>query len=130
MLVDFSSALQALSKTFDPRDDQQWDNMSKFLASPELHWIIEYSFSKERTRGIYNHLYSRCERQGSNAANMLQVVEAGRSVDAAEINVAVTASVFEEMQRTLKVPRDVTVLFRIGKGSGAMCALRFKYNDH
>jgi hypothetical protein len=130
MLVDFTSALQALSRTFDPRDDQQWDTMSKFLASPDLRWIVEYSFSKERTRGIYTFLYSQCERQGSNAANMLQVVEAGRSVDAGELNVAVTPGVFAELQQTLKVPKDVTVLFRIGKGARGMCALRFKYQEH
>jgi hypothetical protein len=130
MLVDFASVLQALDRTFDPRDDQQWDNMSKFLSSPDLKWIVEYSFSKERTRGIYAYLYSQCERRGSNAANMLQLIEAGRYVDAGELNVVVAPNVFAELQRTLNPPKDVTVLFRIGKGSKGKHALRIKYFDH
>ncbi len=128
MLVDFSFALQALDKTFDPREDQQWDNMSKFLSSPDLKWIVEYSFNKERTRSIYVYLYSQCVRLRSHAADMLQLIDAGRAQDVSGLSVLVTPNVFAELQRTLKTPKDVSVLFRTGKGTRGASLILVSYN--
>ena len=123
LVVEFASAVQALNKTFDPRDDQQWNNMSRFLTNPDLQWIVRYSFSKERTRGIYNHLYSQCDPQGSRDAEMLQIIEAGRMNDAGEIHVLIGPGVFAELQKTLKPPKNVTTLFRSARGGGSATIL-------
>lgn len=128
LLVDFTSAIQALNKTFDPRDDQQWSNMSRFLSNPDLQWIVRYSFSKERTRGIYNYLYSQCSPQGSNKADMLQIIEAGRFHDAGGIHVLVTPAIFSELQRTLKPPKDTTILFRAARDN-APSSIVIKYSE-
>lgn len=129
LLVDFSSAVQALNKTFDPRDDQQWSNMSRFLANPDLQWIVRYSFSKERVRGIYNYLYSQCASRGSNAADMLQIIEAGEINDAGELHVLVPSNIFVELQRTLRPPKNITTLFRSAREKNPAHIL-VKYNTN
>ena len=129
LVVEFTSALQALNKTLDPRDDQQWNNMSRFLVNPDLKWIIRFSFLKERTRGIYNHLYSQCTSQGSHGADMLQIIEAGRLNDAGEIHVLVSPPILAELQRTLKTPKNVTTLFRSAKDKSSAAVL-VTYNDN
>jgi len=128
-VVEFTSAVQALQKTFDPRDDQQWSNMSRFLTSPDLHWIIRYSFLKERTRGIYAYLYSQCTPRSNNAADMLQIIEAGKLNDAGELLVLVSPPIFAELQRTLKTPKNVTTLFRSPKDKTS-AAVIVKYDDN
>jgi len=129
LLLEFNSALQALNKTFDPRDDKQWSNMSRFLSNPDLQWIVRYSFSKERVRGIYNHLYSQCVSRGSNAADMRQIIEAGGINDAGELHVLVAPNVLAELQRTFQPPKNVTTLFRSAREKSPAHIL-VKYNGN
>ena len=111
--VDFSLAVQAIERQFDPRDEQQWESMSKLSLTSELNWVVRFAFIKERARAIYIHLYTNGGVLGSNAGSLQKIVEAGRAQEATGLDILVSPSVFVELQRTLSAPKDAIVLFRV-----------------
>lgn len=125
--VVFSIAVQAVERKFDPRDDQQWEAVSKSAGNPEFKWEIKSAFLKERARAVYAHLYANGGVLGSNAGTLEKILEAGRAQEATALDILVSPSVFLELQRTISVSKDAVVLFRVSDAQRAQHHLLVNY---
>ncbi|MEI6871393.1 MAG: hypothetical protein WCL08_03845 [Verrucomicrobiota bacterium] len=125
--VVFSVAVQAVERKFDPRDDQQWETMSKFSGNPEFKWEVKSAFLKERARAIYVHLFTNGGVLGSTAGTLAKILEAGRAQEATALDILVSPSVFVELQRTISVSKDAVVLFRVSDAQRAQHHLLVTY---
>ncbi len=125
--VVFSVAVQAVERKFDPRDDQQWETMSKSAGNPEFKWEVKSAFLKERARAIYVHVYTNGGVLGSAAGTLEKIVEAGRAQEATALDILVSPSVFVELQRTISETKGAVVLFRVSDAQRAQHHLLVNY---
>ncbi len=109
--IDLTQALQAISHTFDPRSDTQWGARNKPIASGELPWMARHAFNAERIRSILTEVYYKGPQRLGNSGGALLVIEAGRSKSLTELDLMVSKAAFLELQRTLKAPPGVRLLF-------------------
>ena len=123
----FSVAVQAVERKFDPRDDQQWEAMSKSAGNLEFKWEVKAAFLKERARAIYVDLYTNGGVLGSTAGTLEKILEAGRAQEATALDILVSPSVFVELQRTISVTKDAVVLFRVSDAQRAQHHLLVNY---
>ena len=125
--VIFSVAVQAVEQKFDPRDEHQWQTMSKSSGNPEFKWEVQSAFLKERARAVYVHLYTNGGVLGSTAGTLAKILEAGRAQEATALDILVSPSVFVELQRTISVSKDAVVLFRVSDAQRAQHHLFVNY---
>jgi hypothetical protein len=109
--IDLNQAIQAVSHSFDPRSDSQWGARNKPMPGGEQPWMARHAFNAERIRSILTEVYYKGPLRLSNSGTALLVVEAGRSKGVTELDLMVSKAAFVELQRTLKAPPDVRLLF-------------------
>ena len=109
--IDLNQALQAVGHSFDPRSDTQWGARNKPMPGGEQAWMARHAFNAERIRSILTEVYYRGPQRLGNSGGALLVIEAGRSKGVAELDLMVSKAAFVELQRTLKAPPGVRLLF-------------------
>lgn len=109
--IDLNQALQTVSHSFDPRSDPQWGARNKPMPGGEQPWMARHAFNAERIRSILTEVYYKGPLRPDNSGGALLVIEAGRVKGVTEIDLIVSKATFTELQRTLKPPRGVRLLF-------------------
>jgi hypothetical protein len=109
--IDLNQAIQAASHSFDPRSDTQWGARNKPMPGGEQPWMARHAFNAERIRSILTEVYYRGPQRLGNSGGALLVIDAGRSKGVVEIDLMVSKAAFVELQRTLKAPPSVRLLF-------------------
>lgn len=109
--IDLNQAIQAVSQSFDPRSDSQWGARNKPMPGGEQAWMARHAFNAERIRSILTEVYYRGPQRLGNSGAAVLVIEAGRSKGVAELDLLVSKTAFVELQRTLKAPPGVRLLF-------------------
>lgn len=109
--IELSQAIQAASHSFDPRSDTQWGARNKPLPGGEQPWMARHAFNAERIRSILTEVYYRGPQRLDNSGAALLVIAAGSSKGVAELDLMVSKAAFVELQRTLKAPAGVRLLF-------------------
>ena len=127
--IELNQAIQAVSHAFDPRSDTQWGAHNKPMPSGEQPWMARHAFNAERIRSILAEVYYRGpQRLGNNGAALL-VIEAGRSKGVAEIDLIVSKDAFLELQRSLKPPVGVRLLYPEPQGLNPSFRVNVRYAD-
>lgn len=109
--IELGQAVQVLNHSLDPRSHNLWGPQTKPVPGAEHPWMARYAFNAERIRAILTELYHKGPLRLGNNGSALAVIEAGRSTGVAEIDLLVSKAVFLELQRTLKAPPGVRLLF-------------------
>jgi hypothetical protein len=73
--------------------------------------MARHAFNAERIRSILTEVYYKGPVRPDNSGGALLVIEAGRVKGVTEIDLMVSKATFTELQRTLKAPRGVRLLF-------------------
>jgi hypothetical protein len=127
--IELNQAIQAVNHAFDPRSDTQWGARNKPLPGGEQPWMARHAFNAERIRSILTEVYYRGpQRLGSNGAALL-VIEAGRSKGVAEIDLIVSKEAFLELQRSLRPPAGVRLLFPEPQALKQSFRVNVRYED-
>lgn len=73
--------------------------------------MARHAFNAERIRSILTEVYYKGPARPDNRGGALLVIEAGRVKGVTEIDLMVSKAAFIELQRTLKAPPGVRLLF-------------------
>jgi len=109
--IDLNQAIQAVGHSFDPRSDTQWGARNKPMPGGEQPWMARHAFNAERIRSILTEVYYRGPQRLGNSGGALLVIDAGRSKGVIALDLMVSKAAFVELQRTLKSPPGVRLLF-------------------
>ncbi len=127
--IDLNQAIQAVNQSFDPRSDTQWGARNKPMPGGEQPWMARHAFNAERIRSILTEVYYRGPQRLGNSGTALLVIGAGRSKGVAEIDLIVSKDAFLELQRSLKPPAGVRLLFPEPQGLNASFRVNVRYED-
>ena len=127
--IDLNQAIQAVNHAFDPRSDTQWGARNKPMPGGEQPWMARHAFNAERIRSILTEVYYRGPQRLGNSGAALLVIEAGRSKGVAEIDLIVSKEAFLELQRSLKPPAGVRLLYPEPQGLNESFRVNVRYAD-
>jgi hypothetical protein len=109
--IELDQAVQVLNHSLDPRSHNQWGARNKPVPGSEQPWMARYAFNAERVRALLAEVYYKGPLRLGNSGIANVVIEAGRTTGVAEIDLIVSKAAFLELQKTLKAPTGVRILF-------------------
>lgn len=127
--IELDQAVQVLNHSLDPRSHNQWGPRNKPVPGAEQPWMARYAFNAERIRAILTEVYYKGPLRLGNSGSANVVIEAGRTTGVAEIDLMVSKAVFLELQKTLKAPSGVRILFPDPQGFKDEYRVNIRYEN-
>jgi hypothetical protein len=127
--IELDQAVQVLNHVLDPRNHNQWGAGNKPMPGGEHPWMARYAFNAERIRAILTEVYYKGPLRLGNSGSAHVVIEAGRTTGVAEIDLMVSKAVFVELQKTLRAPSGVRILFPDPQGFKEEYRVNVRYEN-